>query len=290
MIVMIMMGGIGNQMFQYAFGRFLSLKYNVPLFLNRCIYDNGLSNRTFDLDIFRLGSDVIIGGHIPLAKLVYGKEVIRMEEDDFRYNEPFLHRVDHYLRYQRDVVLMLKGYWQSYRYLLPIDYILRQDFQFMTPPTGRWKELQAQINNTQSVMVNVRRGDYLGKLDFHGVVSKAYVNGAMQQYSNKLPEVSFFVFSDDVRWCKENIMTDSPLFFVDETYYDDRYNFYLQLMCSCRYYILSNSSFCWWSAWLSTYDHKEVTVPVKWFQVPIDTSDLHPPEWTPYDPEITIIA
>jgi len=96
-----------------------------------------------------------------------------------------------------------------------------------------------------------------------------------------LPEASYFVFSDDIEWCKKNIKFSHPTFFVEDEYFGKKGEEYLFLMSACKYFVIPNSTFSWWGAWLSEREEKIVICPKKWFvDESIDTSDLIPNDWT----------
>ncbi|RBL89451.1 alpha-1,2-fucosyltransferase [Chitinophaga flava] len=276
MIVIRFKGGIGNQMFQYAFGRFLSLKYKVPLYFNKSYYNHPQCNRTFDLDIFRLGENILQEDKIEHYSNV--KEVYELQEDHFHFNEEALHVLDE--DDPSSSILITEGYWQSYKYFESITAIIREDFQFRTVLSGKWLGLAEKIRSVNAVMINVRRGDYLNNLELHGVVSAEYISRSILFYDHTITDPFYFVFSDDIPWCKAHINQSKNVFFVTEEYYDAKFQFYLQLMINCKHFIISNSSFAWWAAWLCQYEGKTVIYPRQWFAVEnIDTKDLTPPSW-----------
>lgn len=279
MIVVNLKGGIGNQMFQYAFGRYLSNKYNVPLLLNKSIYDENRSNRTFDLDIFRLNNEILYDISI-LEDAIDEKGIFILNEMQFSFNESVMAPFDTGDN-TANIVLIISGFWQSFKYFLPIESLIRTEFSFLNPLTGKWRELYNLILTVNSVMINVRRGDYMTKLDYHGVVSIEYINASMELCRKKIKDPVFFIFSDDMAWSRNNISQNDNVVFVDETYYDIKYQFYLQLMSACKHFILSNSSFAWWSAWLSAANEQKIVIaPKQWFVTnELDTKDLTPESW-----------
>jgi hypothetical protein len=84
----------------------------------------------------------------------------------------------------------------------------------------------------------------------------------------KVKNPTIYVFSDDLEWCKENLKFESPYKFVEHTYAGTKFQDYLRLMSACRHFILPNSSFAWWAAYLSKYEDKIVTVPPRWLSDP----------------------
>jgi len=285
MIVVNLQGGIGNQMFQYSFGRYLSRITGQTLFLNIEVYRKGFSNRDYDLDIFRL-PDHEVGTLTMLHDRLLGTDqpIVRISERSFQYDAELVGVFESYASDNtgdNKCNILLSGYWQSYKYLQGIGSMLLNDFSFCNDLYGKWRILAEQIDLQQSVMINVRRGDFLEKMDYHGVVDMDYLTSAISIIGKDVADPFFYVFSDDIPWCKANIRGYRNMFFVDESYYDDKYQYYLQLMVRCKHFIISNSSFCWWAAWLAPYDQKKVIAPVKWFtDTSLDARDLIPPDWT----------
>src|SRR5690606_984256 len=141
-------------------------------------------------------------------------------------------------------------------------------------------ELLHTIKSTESIMLNVRRGDYLQKLDYHGVVNKKYIEKSIAIMKDYHSNAFFFIFSDDIPWCLANIVERKNIFFLDESFYDPKYENYFMLMRSCKHFIISNSTFCWWAAWLSENPRKIVIAPKDWFATDkLNADDLIPPSW-----------
>jgi len=281
MIWVILKGGIGNQMFQYAFGKYLSILFGLELSLDKGKYLSGNTNRLYDLDIFKAISVNV--GNLSVIRKPDTPSPIFMLERTFSFDKKlvdFLESIPH-SDDDSDQTIIVEGYWQSYKYLLPIENIIRNDFKIKISFEGHFAILEKQILACESVMINVRRGDYLNKLDYHGVVDISYLERAIDLMKKKLTVPYFFIFSDDINWCRQNLGTTKDIIFVDESYYDEKYKSYFVLMKTCRHFILSNSSFCWWAAWLSSNEKKIVVVPERWFVTDtISDVDLIPPTWT----------
>jgi hypothetical protein len=260
MISVTLMGGMGNQMFQYSLGRSLSIKNNLPMnldlfFLNRRDFGPNFVYRNYDLDIFNIRPEFGSGGEV-------------VKEPHFQYSEDIHNLVV-------DKHINIEGYWQTPKYFSNIESIIRNDFQFVNLVTE--SDLLNSIRNSNSVMINVRRTDYLNT-DFHGVMGNDYIMRAVDIIESKIENPTYFIFSDDVEWCKENIHLKN-MTIVDHSYAGEKFNYYLQLMISCKHFIIPNSSFAWWSAWLNTNTDKIVISPKNWFNMDIDTSDLIPDNW-----------
>jgi hypothetical protein len=269
MIIMQLMGGMGNQMFQYAFGRSLSLKYNVPLKLDLSIlkrrdFGPDFVYRDYDLDLFNVFADFDIN----------------MESKVHHLSEPHFHFSEKSLNYYESIDgdLSIYGYWQSPKYFAYAEEIIRKDFQFRDTVSGPAVTMMAEIRATNSVVINVRRTDYLNT-DFHGVMGLEYIMAGVEIIRSKIKNPHFFIFSDDIDWCRENIRLDN-MTIVDHQYKGDRFGNYLQLMKACKHYIIPNSTFAWWGAWLNDNPDKIVITPAKWFADPnLITADLIPVEW-----------
>ena len=260
MISVTLMGGMGNQMFQYALGRSLSIKNRLPMnldlsFLNRRDFGPNFVYRNYDLDIFNINPNFGTGGDI-------------VKEPHFQYSEDLLNmNIDRHIN--------IEGYWQTPKYFNNIEDIIRNDFQFndIVPESN----LLNSIRNTNSVMINIRRTDYLNT-NFHGVMGNDYIMRAVEIIKSKVENPNYFIFSDDVQWCIENIHLEN-MTIVDHSYAGNKFNYYLQLMINCKHFIIPNSSFAWWSAWLNNNTDKVVIAPKNWFNMDIDTSDLIPDNW-----------
>jgi hypothetical protein len=279
MIILNLMGGVGNQMFQYAFGKALSVKYNLPLALDTTIYSSGNSNRSFDLEIFEI-KDYRLTSAFAIIKSSNGRNICAVNERIFEYDSKLIQEIDKFLVLEASPILVIIGYWQSCQYFEAIHKQIKIEFNQKKHFSGKWLELSKQIEMTDAVMINVRRGDYLNRLDYHGVVTVDYLNSAMRYLLRIVPTATFYVFSDDIPWCKKKLTDYQQFFFVDETYYDFKYQLYFKLMTMCKHFIISNSTFAWWSAWLGADDKSLVIYPKKWFTVPgINTKDLFPSDW-----------
>lgn len=284
MVIVILKGGLGNQMFQYAFGRYLSFITGKELCLNVYTYKYGTSNRKYDLDMFILSKHTLC--ETKDLESITGKSQSMMYQISERFvhfdaeltesiefislNHPNIENID----------FILSGFWQSFRYFEKISDLILKDFTFINPLFGKWKSLLIDIESSESVMINVRRGDYLHKLDYHGVVSREYISKSIGLIERKVQNPKFFLFSDDVGWCREHFQNYENLLIINEEYYDSKYQYYLQLMSACKHFIISNSTFAWWSVLLSKSKDKIVVAPSSWFsKEEIVTKDIYLSDW-----------
>lgn len=275
MIISKLMGGLGNQMFQYAVARNLSLNHNVELkidlsFLNNRNMGSNFVYRDYDLNLFNIKPDFEID---------FSKRIVHSNQPHFHYSKSYIDSISNLLLEGNSV--LLDGYWQSPFFFSEFEEEIRKDFEFINKvenETGEIKEMLNLIESTNSVMLNVRRTDYLNT-SFHGVMGMDYLNKAKDIIEQKVENPHYFIFSDDVNWCKENINFEN-MTLVDHRYKGEKFGYYLQLMSKCKHFIIPNSTFAWWAAWLNTNDSKVVIAPKQWFtDSKINTNDIIPSDW-----------
>lgn len=251
MIIVKLMGGLGNQMFQYAVGRSLAEKNNTELIIDTSFLDNKNSGvtvfRNYELDLFPKVKDKRVEGQIT-AVPVY--------ESHFHYDE----RVGNLISDQN---LYLIGHWQTHKYFDDVADLIREEFEFPPITKPESLKLKEEILSRNSVMINVRRSDYLTDSLFENI-GIDYFNKCINQVSKDIENPKFYVFSDDIEWCRNNFI-GQEFFIVDHSYAGDRFIDYLNLMSSCKHDIIPNSTFAWWSAWLNKNPNKIVMYPSKWF-------------------------
>jgi hypothetical protein len=127
--------------------------------------------------------------------------------------------------------------------------------------------------------LNVRRGETL-QLPLHNVTDKTYYLDAMAALRSRVPEAIFYVFSDDLNWCKSAFSEVTNVKFVAASHYGHRYGNYLQLMTRCQHFIIPNSTFAWWAAWLGEKHGTLIYAPERWFGTDeLDYSDVVPERW-----------
>lgn len=181
------------------------------------------------------------------------------------------------LKLQGDVYL--QGYWQSYKYFEGIEDVIRKDFSLKAPFSEKGLALKREIESHNALCINVRRGDFVTS-DFHGTVESAYYDTALEKMKALQHIDKVYVFSDDIEWCREHLRFDLPAAYVGHEYKGKKFEEYLYLMAACKHFIIPNSSFAWWGAWLGTNPDKVVIVPERWFlDSSINTEDLIPSEW-----------
>jgi hypothetical protein len=271
------MGGMGNQMFQYALARNISLKYNRPLKIDLSFLKNrnmgyNFVYRDYDLNIFNVYEDFEIGQLGTTA---------RVNEPHFHYSKPLMESINNTIKNNPEVNFLINGYWQTPLYFNEFEKQIRKDFTFrdkVEDADEYIKDMLVKIQSTNSILLNVRRTDYLNT-NYHGVMGKEYLDKGIEIIESKVEDPHYFLFSDDVEWCKENIKYHN-MTLVDHSYKGDKFSYYLQLMKNCKNFIIPNSSFAWWAAWLNENTDKIVITPKQWFtNSNINTNDLIPDNW-----------
>jgi hypothetical protein len=287
MIIVKLKGGMGNQMFQYALGRALSLKYNVSLGLDLSylLYVTprlGFTFRDYDLDIFNIKAEIISSPKIPFVNRFFKGKIGRLFDYARRFlfsnkeTEASWHFKPSILNIGPDAYL--DGYWQSPKYFENIEDIIRADFTLKNKLPTNIENLKEIIEKENSLCVHVRRGDYI-KSKVHNITGKEYYDNAVEKMKSLIMIDKIYVFSDDIKWCEENMKFDLPTMFVGNEYAGQKAEGHMVLMSACKNFIIPNSSFSWWGAWLSNNPDKVVIVPKKWSGMKFVKFDIILKEW-----------
>jgi len=279
MIVVKLAGGMGNQMFQYALGKLNSIKYNKKLILDLSfLLDRNqgpnFTYRNYDLDIFQLEVETV-------NSIDVNDSFIRIEEPGHHFPNPQFTEI--YNHVPTDKNLYISGYFQKDIYVKYLRDTLLKDFQLKDLLDKKAQTLLEKIKKENSICVNIRRADYVTNKNmtaFHGVYGKEYIDKGMSIINKKVTSPHVFIFSDDMGWCENNLKFECPHTFVGHSYKGNKFGQYLYLMSQCKNFIIPNSSFGWWAAWLSQNKDKIVITPNKWFQDSnMVTTGLKPDTW-----------
>jgi Glycosyl transferase family 11 len=291
LVVIRLIGGLGNQMFQYATGRALAWRRESGLKLDVTGFAavGGHAKRRYELDSFAIhgsvASDVDLArfGRTGKPRFDGGLRWLRIGKADDTwpiYCEPHFQFDPAVPELQAPIYL--DGYWQSERYFSEIAEVLRQEFTAKAPLDRENEVLAAGIDAVNAVSLHVRRGDYVSDPTtnrYHGTCSPDYYRHAVDFVASRVEAPHLFVFSDDQQWTRANLRFSVPMTFVDANPPDCGYRD-MRLMARCRHHIVANSSFSWWGAWLNPSREKIVVAPRRWFGTSSnDTSDLLPPNW-----------
>jgi hypothetical protein len=275
------LGGLGNQMFQYAFYRRLQLDgKNVALdisgFNDYALHYGFELERVFGLRINLANFDEVN----KIKQMVSGAAVFQKIWWKISNSKPIIHQK--YFGYHYGYVnvqesVYYEGYWQSEKYFGDRADIIRKDFSF--PVLDNRNEVYAElIRNCNAVAIHIRMGDYVSHPLHGGISTLDYYQQAVDIIKAKVLNPHFFIFSNDISWCKINLNLENAVYITGnegENSYKD-----MQLMSMCKHNIIANSSFSWWSAWLNNSQDKIVIAPKKWFNdSKINTKDLIPDGW-----------
>jgi hypothetical protein len=257
MIVTKIQGGLGNQLFQWAYTKNLTTKHSCNHILDISLYSKNISHitkRNFSLDQFQ-SLDLIT------ENKSYDNDY-DLIIDDFKFKE---------LTYDPNKIYYLDGYWQSEKYFKESESVIKESLS----PNQILKEklLKFDFKNKKLVSLHVRRTDYITSNGFHPLIPLLYYENAVEMigdYDNIL------IFSDDINWCKENLNFKNSIFIDGLTDVESLY-----LMSYCHHNIIANSSFSWWGAWLNSNPDKIVVAPLTWFgeNVKYETENIIPENW-----------
>lgn len=286
-------GGLGNQMFQYAFAYTVAKKFNLQMFFDFCFFEDVkhtaiATDREFELHAFDIKCQE--ASKEDLAKVVFSKRQSKLQKflwQNFKLKsfEPdgndFLQKNS----YVFDKTLFKKpyyyynGYFQNEKYFKSEKENLIKCFTLNLPLDEQNQNVLNKILETNSVSIHIRRGDYItleNANKFHGVCSLDYYKKAIDFIAKRVKNPHFFVFSDDIDWVNKNLKIQYPMTIVD--FNQNQGWFDLELMKNCKHNITANSSFSWWGAWLNQNPTKIVIAPKKW-TVQKRKCDIIPKEW-----------
>jgi hypothetical protein len=259
--IITLQGGLGNQLFQYAYGRKLMLVDKKKILFNVSSYydahNPNITPRTFLLPRFNILQEYFTVTQRPHILVRYTKKLIAK-----------IFRTD--------------SFYQNEKYFKQISDVLRKEFTLrspLSPQSTVW--LQKISSASVSIAVHIRRGDYV--LDqhthtYHGVCDTDYYKNASALIEQKLShsDMQYFIFSDDIEWAQHNIRFNYPTHFVSHTDIPDYEELFI--MSLCNHNIIANSTFSWWAAWLNTHPDKIIVGPKRWF-AHSNKTHICPPEW-----------
>ncbi len=288
MVICQLLGGLGNQLFQYAAGRALSIRLGTSLKLDTSYYKSDparryelghlnieaasltpLYDKLFPLLPRRFALAKVLHKISPLLSTPLPNPMVLLQDPETGFDKRFL-------SVRGNVVL--KGFWLSERYFVLIADTLRRELIFRQPPDTQNQAVLREIDATDAVALHVRRGDYVANAKFNAF-DITYYQRAIQAISQQISHPHFFIFSDDPGWTQANIRTKFPCTYVSHN--TGRRNFEdLRLMSRCKHFIIANSTFSWWGAWLSAHTGKQVIAPRQWLTSNTEsTRDLVPNSW-----------
>jgi hypothetical protein len=291
-------GGLGNQMFQYAAARALSIHNNdrlridpSPLFdptpWKNFTFRNYALSTVFEIDPpFTTVAKIMNKIRIPYFAKGFNKYYARMVAKTgywqlFRDRQANVFDED-FFRLKGDIYI--DGYFQTEKYFKDYEKQIRQDFTFRPPLEGATAELARQIEGTNAVSLFIRRQEMQrvqAFIDRYYVATPEFYDRAIALIKAKAgPNPVFYISSDEIDWCRKNFKIDAEHIFVGDEHNGPECANAMHLMALCKHFIIPNSSFPWWAAWLSTNKNKVVVGPEKWIRDGSeDTRDILPESW-----------
>lgn len=279
-------GGLGNQMFCYAFAFSLKLKHKEDVYVDIShfnhynLHDGFQINEIFNVKEINVATKKEIkklARYVPhyalsrvFRKFLPSKSKEYIEKQDYVYDKEALYlEEDSYY----------EGYWQSPLYFDDIEQEIKKMFTF-PESKGENKKIEEIMKTVNSVSIHVRRGDYLNAKSFMGICELDYYEKAIEYINSEIKDPYFFIFSNDIKWCEENLRhllkTNNVMFVSNnvgkESYWD------MYLMSCCKNMILANSSFSWWAAYLNKNKDAKVLAPKKWVNRDYETQ-IHLDSW-----------
>lgn len=276
-------GGLGNQLFQYAFGRALSLRSGADLVLDaKTLFSRDVRyKRTYELDDFQIPDAVEFSRWpIPLQRLrlkyytVIGKLHTKPGRESWRFIEEKTPGIyDHgiaTLKLRRSS--MIRGYWHSEKYFSDFETQIRDDLRMKMSDLAT-QPISDEIKATNSVGVHVRRRDFFSKLSIE------YYLTAINCFRNTLVRPRFFVFADEPNWWRDHAGESDDITLVSNENSSSSSDF--KLLSNCKHFVIANSTYSWWAAWLGVSQAKRVIAPSRnvWF----GSWDLLPKTWEVID-------
>lgn len=251
-------GGLGNQLFQYSLGCALKEKYGVQI-----KYDESLVKKD---KLRECGIEYFVDDYEKTTKLenIIWKVMSKLSKGKgfgiCTEKEYFLH--EEILPQYR----FLNGYWQNTKYFEDIRPRLIEQITYRGELNEKQIDIIESMQKVNSVAVHIRRGDYLKLSEVYAVAGLEYYSKAMEYFNNQDANCVFYMFSDDISWCKENFGERNNIIYIDQKISNSPYIDF-ELMRYCRNYIIANSTFSWWASWLSKTETQTMIAPSKWFHV-----------------------
>lgn len=281
MIYVRLKGGLGNQLFQYAAGRAAAIRAGKKLFLIDSFLhqkaeatkrDYGLSPYSHSGELSQ-NYEILANGILRFLPVFPGVHICR---ERLGADPLSLQLAGH-------KSVLLDGYWQSEKYFSDYSDVIRSDLKVnssLLTQDVQSLSLSAKMNGVNSISIHVRRGDYLANkkiFEKHGVLDVSYYLKAISVFKKIYESPVFFVFSDDIEWCKEQFVGED-FFFVDASSATPAWRD-VYLMSQCSNNIIANSSYSWWGAWLNPNKDKIVVYPRCWYSKSYPSIDLIPFGW-----------
>jgi len=298
MVIIKLTGGLGSQMSQYAYAKALAtrgyevkidpsqlkfyklhdfelFRYNIDLKLSTKKENDRFQKSNFITNILNnCFTDHIVKRILNKARInTYTSQVIK--EKNHLFNKAFM-------EVNEDSYII--GDFKSERYFKDIRNILLEQFTIKNKPSNYLREMELKIiRSNNSCFIHVRRGDFARNkkvFKVHGVCGADYYQSAAEYMHSHVKDVEFFVFSNDLDWCKQNLNIENSTFMENKDRRSPHED--IRLMSLCQHSIIDHSAFCWWGAWLNQNEDKIVVAPTRWFsneQFQKESEDIYCEHW-----------
>lgn len=286
MITVKIEGGLGNQMFQYAAAKNLSVLHGVDLQLDVSAFNQDKSSgvytgRKFELDQLNIKAHISKKNHQTPG--LFKKIKDKLSRTRYYFEQS--------LNFDAEVLKLpsnayLEGYFQSEKYFTGIRNLLLEEFEYKVREVDKpeFAKYMEKIQKPGTVAVHIRRGDFANNKfihSVHGTCSLEYYEAAIAKIEKLMKPSAFFIFSDDLNWAVENLGKKYEAEFV-KLNSNCAHLMEMKLMSKANANIIANSSFSWWGAWLNANPSKIVIAPQNWYVEPLknsQTSYLLPDSW-----------
>ena len=291
MIITKLIGGLGNQMFQYAAGLALAQRTGQPLRvdtteLRRYNRHQGYQLPDIFLGEFQQASEWELLKTLRLNKKKGTKRSLEIDPNwQMRPGKRLIRQNTHNFWLGFNALsgpCYLAGYWQSSKYFANATESLRRAFTFRTPANAENQAMAQRMQGANAVSMHIRRGDYVSNpkaMKFHGICDWPYYDQAIAMMKERLDNPTFFIFSDEPTLAKSQYPDERQFTVIDINTGADSFRD-MELMAHCKHHIIANSSFSWWGAWLGQNERQIVVAPSVWFAGNSEAvNDIYQPNW-----------
>ena len=286
MVVVKIIGGLGNQLFQYAFGKYIekSLNIDVKYDVQTKLESSNFTKRNLDVESFEVNLPIASDKEIGACLRFRAGTLWRIER---KFNQIFgklkskykVQTTAHSLEVPLKDNAYYDGYWQCYKYVDAVRELILNEIKEPKIFYEKHQHLLNQIKNSNSIALHVRRDDYINiKVNalLFEVCGMDYYDEAIKLISKNLTDPQFFIFSQDEEWVNDNFVGHQFHYIKGNPAVED-----MLLMSHCKHNIIANSTFSWWSAWLNLNPDKKIIAPKKWYKGErnLETKNLIQKEW-----------
>lgn len=270
-IILRLYGGIGNQLFSYATALRLSQYNNVPLYIDARsgFFRDSIYKRKYRLNAFAITNKSSFWAEfyciifLALRKISKNQNRVELLENRIWIQQEKIEFDERISTLKISHPVIFEGYWQSEKYFLDIESRVRKEFSFLEVNNTLMAGIFKSISLLNSVAIHVRHfNDSMHPNK--GNISDDYYFRAIKYFSDLIPDVTFYIFSDDPENVRQRYFSDTQKTFLASEFFNDGDEIKeLSLMSRFKYFIIGNSTFSWWGAWLSQVEGKVVLAPAE---------------------------